>query len=118
MPTSRKRRPRKSAAARNRSASHVLSLGPSFEARVAADAAEARGSADEALWVMESPAGQGNRPWWRPWRRTRLLQLARWGELLPASVISRWILAQASQSIQSAVCRALAGEIAETSPQV
>lgn len=98
MPVSRKRRPRRNTA--QRASARPRDLTPWMEALVATDAAEARGCADEALWAMEAvEVGPDGKPWWRPWRRTRLQQLARWSDLAPAWVFSRWICAQAAQSL-------------------
>lgn len=76
---------------------------------LAADAAEALGDAAEALRIMDSrPLGPDGRPFWRPWRIRRLIQLSTLSSVLPRWVTSRWILAQALQaSSESARARAL-----------
>jgi hypothetical protein len=66
----------------------------------AADDAEARGDAEAALaLISETPLGPDGRPFWRPWRVRYLTQLATLGPLLPRWATSRWILAQALQSL-------------------
>ncbi|NYD43186.1 hypothetical protein [Nocardioides panaciterrulae] len=66
----------------------------------ASDAAEARGDAAGALDVIgRRPYGHDGKPFWRPWRVTRLWQLARLGSVLPRWATSRWILAQAAQGL-------------------
>jgi hypothetical protein len=67
-----------------------------LEAMFAADAAERRGDADEALRLMAGHAmGPDGKPFWRPWRVQRLSQVAMLGSALPAWGVSRWIAAQA-----------------------
>jgi len=66
----------------------------------AADDAEARGDAEAALALMsEMLLGPDGKPFWRPWRVRYLTQLAYLGPLLPRWATSRWILAQALQSL-------------------
>lgn len=71
-----------------------------MRAMLAADAAEVRGDAAAALAIIERsaqlPQAAG---FWRPWRVRRLQQLTMFGAQLPAWVTSRWVLAQASQSV-------------------
>jgi len=65
------------------------------------DAAEARGDAASALELMgRRPLGPDGKPFWRPWRIRHLAQLVAMEELLPRWVTSRWILAQAMQTLQ------------------
>ena len=67
---------------------------------IAADDAEARGDAEAALALMsEMPLGPDGKPFWRPWRLRYLTQLAILGPMLPRWATSRWILAQALQSL-------------------
>ena len=70
----------------------------------AADAAEARGDAQEALAIMEEHLAtcQPDETFWRPWRIRRLIQISVLGPLLPRWVTSRWILAQALQHLDPA----------------
>lgn len=65
-----------------------------------ADGAEARGDAQRALELMSGkPLGPDGKPFWRPWRVRHLTQLVTLGSLLPGWVVSRWVLAQAHQSL-------------------
>ncbi|HCB03752.1 MAG TPA: hypothetical protein PLZ93_10625 [Nocardioides sp.] len=65
-----------------------------------ADAAEARGDAQEALDVItRHESGHDGRPFWRPWRVEALVQLATPNLTLPRWVTSRWVLNQALQSL-------------------
>ena len=65
-----------------------------------ADEAEARGDARAALELFERmPNGPDGKPFWRPWRLRRLVQLATLGPLLPRWATSRWILEQALQGL-------------------
>jgi hypothetical protein len=69
---------------------------PWLDAMFAADAAERRGDAGEALRLMAGRAiGPDGKPFWRPWRVQRLSQVAMLGSALPAWGVSRWIAAQA-----------------------
>jgi hypothetical protein len=82
----------------------------------ATDAAETRGDARGALDLMSSLENQlGDQDFWRPERVERLTQLTTFGALLPRWATSRWILAQALQTLdegsRSRVRRAL--EIAQ-----
>ncbi|GAB7004156.1 hypothetical protein JCM18899A_16280 [Nocardioides sp. AN3] len=62
------------------------------------DAAESRGDLDEALDLMEEmPDGPDGRPFWRPSRVERLLQLRLLGAAMPSWVHARWLLEQALQ---------------------
>ncbi len=66
----------------------------------AADAAETRGDAHGALELMGSLESQlGDDVFWRPERVERLTQLVTFGSLLPRWATSRWILAQALQTL-------------------
>jgi hypothetical protein len=66
----------------------------------ATDAAEARGDAWGALQLIEHDlAGRGDEVFWRPKRIERLMQLAALGSALPRWATSRWILAQAAQTL-------------------
>lgn len=68
----------------------------------AADAAEARGDAAEALGLMAGhQLGPDGKPFWKPERWRRLAQLWVFGPLLPRWATSRWILAQAVQHLGS-----------------
>lgn len=68
----------------------------------AADAAEARGDALGALRViMSRPHDPEGRLFWRPERVHRLVQLAHLGDAVPSWAVSRWILAQAVQSLDT-----------------
>lgn len=69
----------------------------------AADAAEARGDAEEAHRIIaEHPFDGSGRAFWRPSRVRRLLQLVLLAPSLPRWATSRWILAQAQQMLQPA----------------
>jgi len=71
-----------------------------WRAMALADDAEARGDATGALEVMEAfPEGPDGRPFWRPTRVSNLLQVDMFGPMLPPWVFSRWICAQALQSL-------------------
>lgn len=73
----------------------------------AADDAEMRADASTALDVIASrPMGSDGKPFWRPSRVVRLQQLDALGPLLPSWVTSRWILAQAQQTLHPALRRA------------
>ncbi|MGN6578285.1 MAG: hypothetical protein ACTHKG_21630 [Nocardioides sp.] len=66
----------------------------------ATDAAETRGDARTALELMGSLESQlGDDDFWRPERVERLTQLVTFGSLLPRWATSRWILAQALQTL-------------------
>ncbi len=66
----------------------------------ASDAAEARGDAVAAYELISDHLFDARgRRFWRPWRLRRLGQLAEFGPLLPRWATSRWILAQARQSL-------------------
>jgi hypothetical protein len=70
---------------------------------VEADHAEARGDAESALSILSAlPLGPDGKPFWRPWRIQRLLQFVAFGHVLPRWATSRWILAQAMQSLDPA----------------
>jgi hypothetical protein len=65
-----------------------------------ADEAERRGDAARALeHLMSVPVGADGQLWWRPWRIHYLSQFARLEPDLPRWAYSRWILAQALQSL-------------------
>jgi hypothetical protein len=67
---------------------------------VAADEAEARGAADDALGIMNARLlGPDGEPFWRPWRVARLDQLVTFDGILPAWATSRWILEQAHSAM-------------------
>jgi hypothetical protein len=73
---------------------------PWLAAMFAADEAEARGDAHEALSIIASrPLDPYGEPFWRPWRVTRLDQLVTFGPILPGWVTSRWILEQAQSAM-------------------
>lgn len=66
----------------------------------ATDAAEARGDAWAALQIIERDlASRGDEFFWRPEKSERLLQLVTLGSALPRWATSRWILAQALQTL-------------------
>jgi len=68
----------------------------------AADAAEARGDAERAAEIMQNmPVGLDGKPFWRPWRVRRLAQLIELRDVMPRWAISRWILSQALQQLDS-----------------
>jgi hypothetical protein len=68
----------------------------------AADAAEARGDAERAAAIMQSmPVGSDGKPFWRPWRVRRLAQLIELRDVMPRWAISRWILSQSLQQLDS-----------------
>ncbi|MFC5177895.1 hypothetical protein [Nocardioides taihuensis] len=65
-----------------------------------ADAVEAAGDAAKALRIMaRRPLMADGRPFWRPWRIAYLQQLCEL-DPVPGWVVSRWILAQATQSLR------------------
>jgi hypothetical protein len=107
MPKSRKRRPRRSSGSRTSSRqrsreprAELKELEPWLGTMFAADDAESRGDAEAALALMSRmPLGPDGKPFWRPWRVRYLAQLAGLGPLLPRWATSRWILAQALQSL-------------------
>ena len=83
---------------------------------LAADAAEARGDAEQALDLMASkPLDPRGRPFWRPDRVARLRQLSELRPVVPAWAVSRWLLALALQDLvhtdRDRVQRALAEAI-------
>jgi len=104
MPTSRARRTK-----------HRPSVRPSvgFDSQLdlrmvkvmmAADAAEVRGDAREALRIVNgNPLDHEGRPFWRPTRLTYLRQLEEFERALPAWVTSRWMLHQASHVLDPAL---------------
>jgi hypothetical protein len=66
----------------------------------ATDAAETRGDARSALDLMGSlESSLGDSDFWRPERVERLTQLVTFDSLLPRWATSRWILAQALQTL-------------------
>ena len=68
----------------------------------ATDAAEARGDAWGALRLIERDlADREEEYFWRPERLERLLQLVTHGPALPRWATSRWILAQAAQTLDT-----------------
>ena len=69
----------------------------------AVDDAERRGDAAEALDIMAThPLGSDGKPFWRSGRIARLQQLLILEPWLPRWAISRWVLAQAMQSLTPA----------------
>lgn len=95
MPKSRKRRRPKQPTTREE-----LLADPYVHAMVAANDAEARGDVGSALSIIaeadDQYAGGG---FWRPWRVERLKQIYMLGSLLPRWATSRWLIAQALQSL-------------------
>ncbi len=74
-----------------------------FRLLAATDAAEARGDAAGALELIKRDLERRQGPpFWRPERIARLAQLSVLGRLLPGWATSRWILAQAAQSLDEA----------------
>lgn len=66
----------------------------------ATDAAESRGDAQAAMALIERDLQtRSDDNFWRPERLQRLLQIAWLGPALPGWATSRWILAQAAQSL-------------------
>jgi hypothetical protein len=66
----------------------------------AVDDAERRGDAQRALRLMgERPMGPDGTPFWRPWRVERLTQVEMLGSALPRWAVSRWIAAQAHETL-------------------
>jgi hypothetical protein len=104
MPKSRKRRPkqpRRDDRNSQRRASRPLPDPRTYARDIAllqaADEAERRGDAVQALATMAShPEADG---FWRPWRVRLLCQIAMFGPLLPRWATSRWICAQALQHL-------------------
>jgi hypothetical protein len=73
---------------------------PWIEAMAAVDEAERRGDARAALRIMGSRMlGPDGERFWRPWRVNRILQAMMLGEALPAWGVSRWIAAQAHETL-------------------
>ncbi len=71
-----------------------------FRLLAATDAAEARGDAEGALEIIEKDLARRRGPdYWRPERLMRLAQLSMLGCMLPGWATSRWILAQAAQTL-------------------
>lgn len=103
MPTSRARRSHHRPSVR-----HPVGSDSRFDLRMlnvmmAADAAELRGDAREALRILNaSPVDHQGRPFWRPSRLTYLRQLEEFERSLPAWVTSRWMLNQASHVLDPA----------------
>jgi hypothetical protein len=107
MPTSRKRTKNQKHRSIRR-APHTPRSGRGhmvdFAVLFATDDAEARGDAEAALQLIERHlADHGDLRFWRPDRMHRLLQLQMFKGLLPGWATSRWILAQAAQSLQPAM---------------
>ena len=74
-------------------------------AMLQADEAEARGDALAALEAMERrPDGPDGRPFWRPWRIQRLMQIVVLKSTMPRWGSSRWVLAQAAQALPFGHC--------------
>jgi hypothetical protein len=73
---------------------------PWLSVMAAVDDAERRGDAQTALELMGQrlldPEGK---PFWRPWRIDRLAQVWAFGPALPAWATSRWITAQAHETL-------------------
>lgn len=109
MPKSRKRRPKKqsrqSARRDLRRATPEEKLGglaPYIALTFDVDAAERRGDARGALDLIEQRLfGPDGELYWRPWRITRLSQMANFGPWLPRWATSRWLLEQALQDLPS-----------------
>jgi hypothetical protein len=73
---------------------------PWLETMFAVDEAERRGDAMEALRLMETrPVDLDGKPFWRPWRLKRLMQVVVLGESLPGWAVSRWVAAQAHETL-------------------
>jgi hypothetical protein len=76
-------------------------LAPYMRLILRVDDAEREGHVARALDLMgERPLGPDGKPFWRPWRVERLLQLATFHPVLPPWVTSRWLLEQALQDCQ------------------
>jgi len=106
MPSSRKRRPKRSsrnpqaAAARRPATGRFGEHAPWIEQLLAVDEAERRGDARGALDLIEQkPNGPDGEFFWRPERVLRLSQLATFGPWLPRWATSRWLLEQALQEL-------------------
>ena len=102
MSKSRSRKMRRSTVRRPSAPSGWGEMEPWLRAIMAADEAEARGEARDALDVMEAFAtGPDGSYFWRPWRADYLTQLALLRPVLPAWASSRWVCHQALQSVSS-----------------
>lgn len=85
---------------RPQSADATIGLPAEFRLLAATDAAEARGDVAGALAIIEDDLARRRGPvFWRPERLMRLGQLRVLGRLLPGWATSRWILAQAAQTL-------------------
>jgi hypothetical protein len=75
-------------------------MGPWLTTMLAVDDAERRGDAREALRLMVArPLGPDKEPFWRPWHLERLIEVAFLGPALPRWSVSRWIAAQAHDTL-------------------
>jgi hypothetical protein len=73
---------------------------PWLETMFAVDDAERRGDASAALTLMSGRTeGPDGKPFWRPWRVSRLSQVTMLGDALPAWGVSRWIAVQALETL-------------------
>jgi hypothetical protein len=73
---------------------------PWLRTMFAVDDAERRGDANEALRLMSGRVlGPDGLPFWRPWRVNRLRQVTMLGAELPAWGVSRWVAAQAHETL-------------------
>ncbi len=73
---------------------------PWIETMLAVDEAERRGDAVEALRLISGRVvGPDGLPFWRPWRVSRLSQVTMLGAELPAWAVSRWVVAQAHETL-------------------
>lgn len=103
MPKSRGRKRKSTRRIRSHAPRHPLSgMEPWLAAMFAANEAEARGDALDALVIMGShPTDPAGEPFWRPWRVSRLDQLVTFGPILPGWATSRWILEQAHSTMHA-----------------
>lgn len=103
VPKSRGRRPKhnRSQARRNRRTPYSRDRAMAdLPILLATDAAEARGDAAEAVRLIERDMQRrDDQSFWRPERLRRLAQLVWLGDMLPRWATSRWLLAQAAQSL-------------------
>lgn len=89
-----------------------------LEPMLAVDDAERRGDVAGALEIIGAyPVAPDGRDFWRPWRVRRLVQLFMLKEVCPGWVTSRWLLAQATETLGPAA-RVAAAKALETAVEL
>jgi hypothetical protein len=105
MPKSRKRRrpkvvPRTSVSKARSPYGDPEKMRPWLASMIAVDEAERRGDAEAAMTLIaQRPFGPDGKPFWRPWRVHRLAQVRMLGPGLPGWAASRWVAAQAHDTL-------------------